>query len=113
MNECTMIHVKFPDCLDLLKYLYQQTLLDCFYVKIRPPFTSCDSEDNGVRKTSDGHTLCIEFAFASDIEKDRLKLWKTLNDYGIRIVWKKLDKGYEIDGTGKILKSWDLDDGMC
>ncbi len=47
-----------------------------------------------------------------------IKIWvewllKTLTKMGNEIIYKEGEHGYELDASGKILRKWELDDGMC
>jgi hypothetical protein len=115
----TMIHVPFEGALALLGTLYQMGALDCFAVEIRPPFTCCSVENNGI--ASEPGQLCITFDLHNGTNRrgeELRRLWsqlKTLANLD-RFYFKTggiPGRNYEVTPDGTVLKYFEPDDGSC
>jgi hypothetical protein len=114
MNTQTMVQIAFPDGLHLIERLYNDKLLDHASVTLRPPFTACQSHQNGVAK--------VPVAMCFTIEQNCLPppdiagwipLWNALLMGGARVTWKWNNRGHSIGRDGEFLETWPLDDGGC
>lgn len=118
-ESMTMIHVSFKGernslgLTALLENAYRAKLLDGMAVTIRPPFTNCSIDSNGVPTLPT--RLCVTFelrAHTNPAETLR-NLWAFLHWHQLKVTWKNKTTGYEIGENGAVLDSWELDDGMC
>ncbi len=106
----TMVHLPYDKVMTVLDRLYKATVLDCFCVTLRPPFTLCQVEGNGISKIPT--RLTITFDSRGD-HTNLSGLLALLSEYTTELIWKSDNRGYTVDAHGFILQSWELDDGMC
>lgn len=114
MNSQTMVHIDFPDGLRLIEKLYNDKLLDCAAITLRPPFTRCQSHQNGVVKVPTKMCFTIEMRKLPDpTAGDLMPLWNALLAGGAKVTYKWNNVGHSIGWNGELLETWELDDGGC
>lgn len=109
----TMIHLPFEEVTPLLEKLYRAKLLDATEVILRPPLTGCEVAQPQTVRVPD--RLCIVFENAGGKGSTLKAFWALLHRHKIEITWKHETQGHTIGAPPDfpILRSWELDDGMC
>lgn len=98
-----MSHVNIQLMPAFIDGLLDRDLLKYFHLSIDPSGTS-------------GSQHCLRFkmrAAHSIAPHDVSRLLSYLSHMGRTITYKDGDYGYDIDDKGRILKTWELDDGAC
>jgi hypothetical protein len=114
MNNQTMVHIDFPAGLWLIEKLYNDKFLDCAEVTLRPPFTSCQSHQNGVVKVPKNMCFTVVMCRYPDMTAgDLMPMWNAMLAGGAKVTWKCNNVGHSIGWNGELLETWELDDGGC